>query len=468
MNNQISTSQFRNSKGKLDTYSLAEQLMEDYHVIKLRDSLYIYANGIYENNMQELESAIRRYGRGAKLAEIKTTLNDLLSLAPTKDETGYEYVAFNNCIVNIKTLDTFNFDPDRYIITSKVYADYNVDTDTSAVQLVNKFFNDIANNDVELRNCLFEIIGYCMLRSAKYQRAFILKGNANNGKSDYIHIINSLLGNYCTHQDLTQLSTLSNLKKLYQRTANIIDDVMEINRVDFSKLHSMITGGIIVTKSTGDEEFAFAPYTTLIFATTHNLDFSSCNDETIRRFRVIPFVAKFDSSTVDRNMTENITAPASLSVIATKAIQAVSKLGREWEFPTVVEKATDSYFFEGNPVLAFGKTHPIKRIITVYDYYRKYATWYIHTFGVGCDINSAVFGKRLSALLNIKSISHSIDGNRDTYYQAPNFNFENFRQLYQDYCQSLDSSQSPMSLLEYARHLDKLDECQNQSVVTED
>lgn len=482
MDNQTNTgttSQYRNSRGRLDTYSLAEQLMEDYHVIRIQSDnklrqnmLYLYNNGIYEHDMQKLEGAIRKLGRGAKPAEIKNTLNDLFSMAPIKEESSYEYIAFNNCIVNIKTLETFDFDYDKFVITSKVYADYDVavlTTDTSSVKLVNKFFSDITCGDIELQICLLEIVLYCMLRTAKHHRSFILKGNAHNGKSDYMHIINSLLGKFCTHQDLTQLSNLNNLKKIYQRTANIIDDVKEIARVDFGKLHSIISGGNIAIKGTGEEEFAFAPYSTLIFGTTNNLDFSGCNDDTLRRFKVIPFNTKFDSTTVDRNMTENITAPASLSVIATKAIQTASKLlGREWEFPAVVEQQTNIYFFEGNPVLAFGKTHPIKRIISIDNYYREYCLWYLHTFNTECDINIAVFGKRLSALLNIKSIPHTIDGNKDTYYQASDFNFENFRQQHQDYCQSLDSSKSPMSLLEYAKYLDKLDKEQEQSVVTDD
>lgn len=458
MNNQISTSQFRNSKDKLDTYSLAEQLMEDYHVIKLRDSLYIYANGIYENNMQELEAAIRRYGRGAKLAEIKTTLNDLLSMAPTKEESSYEYVACNNCIVNVNTLETFDFDYDKYVITSKVYADYNTDVLTannSSVQLVDKFFNDISCGDAKLKGLLFEILGYCMLRTAKYHRAFILKGNANNGKSDYVHIIHSLLGKCCTHQDLTQLSTLSNLKKLYQCTANIIDDVTEVSRVDFARLHSIITGGNIATKSTGDEEFSFAPYTTLVFATTHNLDFSGCNDETIRRFKVVPFATKFDSDTVDRNMTENITSPACLNIIATMAIQAVSKLGKEWLFPDIVEATTNSFFFQGNPVLAFVKTHPIKSIISKFDYYQQFAIWCSNNL-IECNISNAQFGTRVLDLTGYVPDAHSIDGYRDTFYQAPNFNFKKLRQQYEDYKASLDSSETPMKLLEYAKYLDEL------------
>ena len=45
---------------------------------------------------------------------------------------------------------------------------------------------------------------------------------------------------------------------------------------------------------------------------------------------------------------------------------------------------------------------------------------------------------------------------RDTFYQAPNFNLDKLRQQYEDYKASLDSSETPMKLLEYAKYLDEL------------
>lgn len=181
-------------------------------MISLRDRLYIWVNGIYEYNIPELESAIRRLDRGAKVEEINTTLKDLFSIATPREETGYDYLAFNNYIVNIKTLEPLSFDYDKYVITSKVYAAHDTSiltTDTTSVQLVDKFFNNITRGDVELQNFLFEIICYCKLRTAKYQRAFILYGNS---KSDYLYIISKLLGDYCTHENLLQLSNINNLR----------------------------------------------------------------------------------------------------------------------------------------------------------------------------------------------------------------------------------------------------------------
>ena len=458
--------QFRNSKGKLDTYSLAEYIEEQYHVIILDGMLYIYVDGIYVHDEQLIDNIITKLARGAKPSEKKSVRDNLMADIYSKDngnpkkQSDYYYVAFNNCIVDIRSLETFDFDPDEFVITSKVYADYNAESDEATIQLVDSFFNTICCGNTELENLLFEIIGYCMIRSAKYQRAFILYGNANNGKSDYMNIISELLGRYCTHQNLIQLSNLNNLRSVFQCTANVIDDVEDISKVDFSKIRTLISGnGKFAIRSAGNTEFSFKPYATLILGTTHILNFSGCDDETIRRFKVVPFEAKFNKDTVDRNMTEMITSSSSLNLIATRAIQAVSRLGREWEFPTVVEKQTDMYFFEGNPVLAFGKLYPIKRIITIDDYYKKYCIWYLHTFNVECDINIAVFGKRLNALFGIESVPHTIDGVRDTFYQAHDFNLELCKKQCDEYCKSTGKS---MKLLEYVDYLNKLDEQDNQ------
>lgn len=456
------TSPFRNNNGKLDTYSLAEQLLEDYHVVRIKcdnqpreDMLYIFNNGIYEYNMTELECAIRRYGRGAKPSEIKTTLQDLLSMSPLVEETPYNYVAFNNCIVDINTLDTFDFDPNKFVITSKVSADYGIEPTSNTVELVDKFFTDISCGNTEIQNLLYEIIGYCMLRTAKYQRAFILTGNANNGKSDYLYIITKLLGKYCSNKNLFQLSNLNNLRSLYKCTANVTDDVEDISRVDFSKIRTLISGNAkIAIQCNKENEFAFEPYATLLLGTTHILDFIGCGDEIFRRFKVIPFNAKFYKSTVDRNMTENITSPASLGLIATRAIQAVSKLGREWEFPATIEHETDSYFFKGNPILAFGKTHPVKRIISVDNYYRDFAVWHSNTFFNETDIPKATFSKRLSYLLNMKSELHTLDGVKDNFFMSSDFNLELCKQQRDEYCKSTGT---PMTILQYVDYIDKLD-----------
>ena len=451
---------FRQGKGnKLNSYELAKYLVEAYHVINLHDMLYIYAGGIHVHKMKRIESLILELAGGAKPAEVKAVIRDLSIIAPVREESSYRYVAFNNCIVDIQTLHTFEFNPDEFVITSKVYANYVPDKMLEeAVQLVDKFFADMTCGDMELQITLLTIILYCMLRTAMYHRAFILYGNASNAKSDFLHIISKLLGEFCTHQNLFQLSNLNNLKYIFQRTANIIDDVTEIARVDLAKMHSIISGGKLAIKVAGDEEFSFCPYATLLLATTHTLDFSGCNDEDIRRFKVIPFEAKFDSDTVDRYMTEKITSQDCLDVIATRAIQTASNLGREWKFPASVEIQTSKYFSEGNPILAFGKTVPIKRIITVDDYYSKFCVWYMNIFAEMTDISKAVFGKRLSNLLNIKSKPFKIDGKLDTFYTAKDFNLQQFRVQYKEYCNSCADGETPMTLLQYVNYLDKLDE----------
>lgn len=451
---------FRQGKGnKLNSYELAKYLMEAYHVINLHDMLYIYGDGIYEHKMKRIESLILELAGGAKPAEVKAVIRDLSTIAPAREETSYRYVAFNNCIVDIQSLHTFDFSPDEFVITSKVYANYDIgllENPTPDVEFVKAFFDVISCGDSELKTLLFEIIVYSMIRTAKYQLAFILKGTANNGKSDFLHIIEALLRQYCSHQNLSQLSDAKNLMSIYGCTANIVDDVKEPKKIDLAVIQSIISGGTLAVEWNKDQEFAFAPYCTLFLATNYYDFFKGYNKGLSRRFMIIPFNANLDGCS-DVDMTENICSSAKLDVIATLALQVFRNviIDKHFHIPEQVENLTRAFFFENNPIMEFATLYPIKRLISKQDYYTKYYTW--------CSDNAreadtpAVFGKKFLAVSGCVSKSHSVDGVFDTFYEAPDFSMTKLRLDYDKYLNSLEDRSTGMKLMQYVKYLDKQD-----------
>lgn len=443
---------------KLDTYGLAKYLVEKHFIINLHDMLYIYNDGIYEHNFNLIDSLILNLAQGAKSAEKKAVYSNLMAIAPVKTESSYHYIAFNNCIVDIRTLDVIQYadvKPYDYIITSKVYADYDLsllETVNSDIKFVKSFFDVICDGDVGLKTLLFEIIGYAMTRTAKYQLGFLLKGTSNNGKSDYIHIIENLLGKYCTHQTLTQLSKTKSLMALYRCTANIIDDTCEIKKIDFAQIQSIISGGTLSLDFNGVEDFSFAPYSTLILATNHYLCFKGCHKELTRRFLVVPFTANLDECS-DVDMTENICSQKHLDIIATLALQTFHNviMDKHFHIPEVVSSCTRTFFLQANPVLEFIKSHPINRLISKSDYFADFCKW--------CNRNNIIYNE-ISSTFGPQVIDyeyepkpHSIDGVKDTFYQKLGYNMQNLRNEYEAYCNSLDSSDKPMKLSKYILYL---------------
>lgn len=455
--NDVTPPSFREGN-KLDTYSLAEHMVEHNHIINLHGMLYIYVNGIYERNTQLIDKIIRNLARGAKPAELKAVYSELLSKAPVMAESSYYYVAFNNCIVDIRTLEVIHYEdigPYDYIITSKVYADYDIqllETDNPHLEFVKKFLVVLSCNDPRLIQFLLEMAGYSMIRSSKYQLAFILKGYSNNGKSDYLHIIENLSDKYCAHQTFSQLSKPKSLMALYGCTCNIVDDTCEIKKLDFSQIQSIISGGTLALDYNGIEEFSFAPYSTLFLATNHYLCFKGCHREFMRRFIVVPFSANLDDC-ADIDMTENICSQEHLNVIATLAMQAFHKVivDKKFHIPEVVSSSTTTFFLQANPVLEFIKSHPIKRLISKQDYYMDFYRW-CHKNGIETSETNATFGAQVIAY-GFEPKPHTIDGVKDTYYQVLGYNMQSLKDEYEAYKSSLDSDTEAMSLSRYILYL---------------
>ena len=60
-------------------------------------------------------------------------------------------------------------------------------------EITDKTFNKLVN-DHELRNLFEEILGYTLFRRNEYGKFFILTGGGSNGKSSFLKILRSLVG----------------------------------------------------------------------------------------------------------------------------------------------------------------------------------------------------------------------------------------------------------------------------------
>ncbi len=453
INNKIVIPNFYSGKNLLHN-TLANFLIKHFHIIILNNKLYIYNKGVYEHNLKLIERLMVHFVPHIKPAEVKVVFNALNINAPVKSESNYRFIAFRNAIVNIEDLTPIEFNPDEFVITRRINANFDIsllDESNENFKFVKDFFYDISCGDSELERLLFEISGYSMVNTSKFQIAFMLKGSSNNGKSTYLHLIEALLGKGCGHLNLMQLSNIKFLKDLYNCTANIVDDSGQPNKVDLELLQTVISGGTITVPLKDNDKFNFRPRSTIILATTKILNFKDFNKSLTRRFKVIPFNADFNNrSNVD--MIENICNINHLDVIATMAMKAFSKVIKDGHFhiPDIVEQDTKTYFYENNNVMEFVDLYPIPRLIIKGEYYTYYENW--------CrdnnrdKVTSSVFGKQVLAL-GYKSVNPSFDGIRHDYYAQADFNIMNFREEYQKHCSS--SKDTSMSILDYINYLNK-------------
>lgn len=263
-----------------------------------------------------------------------------------------------------------------------------------------------------------------------------------------------LLGDYCSHVKLSDLSKDRSLLSLYNCTANIIDDIQQVKNIDLAKIQSIVSGATFNVSRAGGVELEFRPYATLLIATTYMLQFKNFNKSLVRRFKVIPFPASFDNnSNVD--MRTEICQPKYLDIIATMAIQAYNRVLADKHFHTTesIEQDTLNYFFEGNSAIAFIMEHPINLLIDKGSYYAKYYTWCIDR-----DLVDVDYQKFCSTVLDFGYMPNrwTFDKVRGHYYTVADLSKSKVEFHYQQYCNSLAEGETPMSISSYIQSLNNI------------
>ncbi|HFG9229154.1 TPA: DUF5906 domain-containing protein, partial [Clostridioides difficile] len=214
---------FFNSKGSFLFDEFAKYIKNNNHVIKINDQLHLYKDGIYVDGQARIEAEminnISNLNK-AKRSEVLSYLNLLISENTSMSEANL--IAFKNGIYNIVDDSFIEFSPE-FIITNKVNWNYNPGAYS---KLVDKTMNKLSCGDFEIRMLLEEVVGYCFYRRNELRKAFILTGDKANGKSTYLDMIKTLLGDENTSAlDLKELSDRFKTAELFGKLANIGDDI---------------------------------------------------------------------------------------------------------------------------------------------------------------------------------------------------------------------------------------------------
>lgn len=346
-------------------------------------------------------------------------------------------------------------------VASAIFAELSVSYDDTEVlttsskelELVDHYFDSITCSNKEIETLLYEVIGYSLAKTSKLNKAFIFKGAGRNGKSKIFRILEALLEkeqssnenvfepkqySQCSHEHLEKLSgskagSKTTVGALKGCTVNISEDQKQPKYINTSLITRLISGEPISIELKNKEQEVLEPYATMLFSVNEVIDFKETGIFITDRFVVIPFNATFtdDNNNRDINIGEELCKPLALQIIATRAIQAFSKVLETGRFsiPDIVVQETKNYFMECNNVVEFCNSVPIKEFIVKSTYYEEYRNW--------CKLNNreavsnSKFGKEVIAL-GYRTERYQFGTKRDTYYASPNFNSDS-RDVYNRY-----------------------------------
>lgn len=391
-------------------------LKNNHHIIKINNQLHIYKNGIYVSGLGEIEAEMIKHIpqlNRAKRTEVLAYL-DILIRENTQAEDA-NMIAFANGLYNIVDDSFVAFTPE-HIITNKIRWDYNPEAYS---ELADKTLNKIACDDPAIRALLEEAIGYCFYRRNELGKAFILTGDKSNGKSTFLSMVQTLLGEEnIASLDLKELGDRFKTAEMFGKLANIGDDIGDefiANPAIFKKL---VTGERVSAEHKGQNPFEFNNYSKLLFSANNIPRIKDKTGAVQRRLTIIPFDARFSADDPDFNpyikhllkTDEVMEYLINLGIVGLKRVLT----NRAFTASAKVQKAMDEYEESNNPILGFFRecededfrieNEPTNK---VYKRYQEY-----------CLANSLQpmsnieFSKQVNRILNFKIIDKKINGKK--------------------------------------------------------
>lgn len=353
---------FKGDKFLFDKF--ATYIKNNNHIIKLDGRLHIYKEGIYICADDEIEAIMIQHISNLNKTKRKEVLAYLdILIRENKERASSNLIAFRNGIYNIVDDSFLPFSPD-IIITNIIPWDYNPAADND---LVDSTLDKMCCNDKEIRALLEECVGYCFFRRNELGKAFILTGEGANGKSTFIDMIKTMLGDdNIASLDLKELGEKFKTAELYGKLANMGDDIGDEFIANLAIFKKLVTGERINVERKGQDPFEFNNYSKFLFSANNIPRMRDKTGAVQRRLVVIPFEATFSKNDPDFRpfIKYDLREQSAIERLIILGIEGLKRVVQNDAFTKAskVETALKEYEEENNSIIAFVNEYGIENI----------------------------------------------------------------------------------------------------------
>ena len=403
---------FFSKKGAFLFDKFATFLKNNHHIIKINGQMHIYENGVYKQGIKHIEAEMIKHIPNlnrSKRAEVLTYLDLLVGHNTPMSEA--KYIAFKNGVLNIETNEFEDFSPD-YVITNKIDFDYNPDAYS---EITDRTLNKLACQDSDIRKLLEEVIGYTLYRRNELRKAFIMIGDKANGKSTYLDMIKTMLGedNTCA-LDLKELGDRFKTAELFGKLANIGDDIGDEfipNPAIFKKLTS---GDRLNAERKGQDPFDFNNYSKMLFSANNIPRIKDKSGAVISRLVIIPFNATFsvNDEDFDPYIKYKLRKPEAIEYLIQVGIEGLKRVlaNQKFTVSNKVQKELEEYEENNNPILLFFKEEPKIENEPTSHVYKKYSEFCLaNSF---TPMSNIEFSKQIKKRYGLEIVTKSIKGKK--------------------------------------------------------
>jgi putative DNA primase/helicase len=350
--------------------------MSRYQIRTLIDTeeMLYYKDGIYHTGGEqsikiELEKiagqSIRINTRNEIIAHIK------YRTMVKRDDFDYviNIVNVRNGLLNIITGDLQPHTPE-YL--SFVQLPIKYDPNATCQQIIKFLVQVLQKEDISK---IIRIIGYCLYKTARYEKAFMLIGPGRNGKSVLIKLIEALVGREnVSHASLQELlGDRFASADLYCKLVNAFADLEADKLVNTGRFKTLVSGDSIRAQKKHQHAFSFRNFAKLIFSTNKIPESEDKTYAYYRRWVILSFNRVFEGEEEDTGLIDKLTTNENeMSGLLNLALKGLGKLIKEGGFKDIsVEKIKQQYEYNASIVKQFideecviGLNNPDYRIST--------------------------------------------------------------------------------------------------------
>ncbi len=417
-------------------------LLDNYDFVKPREdvrgwrgTLYVYEaeEGIYEPHgeafiEEEAERLLGSWVNNQQVNEIIGKIERRSLRRPGELDTEPQMLCVDNGILNLHTGELLEHGPDNYHRTK-----LDVRYDPSAeCPRIDDFFHDIVDDsDVDT---LYRLIAHCVYGEYAAEKAAMLVGDGQNGKSVLLSLVEEFLGSQnVSHRALQEFSDNDfAANDLEGKLANVHPDMGDEMVRDLGTFKKLTGRDTMTADVKYEKPVTFENCATLLFAANRMPVMSEDTHALWRRWIYLNFPYTFDDNdpqakdeTPKRVLMRELTGEKELEGLLARCVEEISEWyeGRAW-FPDIMQpddvrekmkRASEPVYDFAASCLKMGEEDDFIRKDKVREAYREYA----RQEGLPTKTGNTL-GQKLLNLRDypIESGQKRLDGGRATVYKG--------------------------------------------------
>lgn len=342
----------------------AKYMIETHHIIKINSQLHLYRDGIYVGSREDIEAEMITHIPNLSQNKRKEVMSYIdISIRNNTPLADANYIAFKNGVYNLDTDELLDFSPD-IVLVNRIPYDYNPDAYS---EIVDHTLDKLACNDETVRDLLEEAVGYCFYRRNELRKSFILVGDKSNGKSTYLDMIRTLLGNSnIASLDLKELNERFKTAELVGKLANIGDDIGDEFIPNPAIFKKIVSGDRLNVEKKGTNPFEFDNYSKMLFSANNIPRIKDKSGAVISRLIIVPFDAQIsvDDEDFDPYIKYKLRQPECMEYLIMLGLDGLRRVLDNAKFTTSekVQKELEEYEETNNPILMFFKEFDVETI----------------------------------------------------------------------------------------------------------